>query len=442
LLICAAVPIAWAADQQLITNNGPLKLSLKRAVELALSPEGNTAIQLEAESVKQAKDRSNEARASLLPTLDAYATQTNSVHSLAGLGFGSIQLPFGIKLPTVAGPYEISDLRVTSSQTIFDLSAIRRFQSARTAVRATKSEQENAGNQVSTQVAKAYLAALRADAHLEAANADVALAQAILTQAQNQKAAGTGLGIDVTRAKVQLSDQTQRLLEARTDSRKAHLQLARAIGLRLDTEIQLTDKLEYVPVEPMTVEQAKAEAFKSRADFKAQLQHETSAGQGASAVKFERVPTLGFFGDYGTTGQDNLALQPTRDVGVTLRVPIVDGGRRDARRAEQASIYHQEVVRSNDLRQQIDLDVRVALDSLHSADEQVKVAQEGLTEADNEMTQARRRYDAGITNGIEINDAQNQLEHARDNQILALFNYNLARFDLGEALGTVRRFIQ
>jgi len=58
------------------------------------------------------------------------------------------------------------------------------------------------------------------------------------------------------------------------------------------------------------------------------------------------------------------------------------------------------------------------------------------------MTQARRRYDAGITNGIEINDAQNQLEHARDNQILALFNYNLARFDLGEALGTVRRFIQ
>ena len=121
---------------------------------------------------------------------------------------------------------------------------------------------------------------------------------------------------------------------------------------------------------------------------------------------------------------------------------MFDGGRRDARRGEAASQYRQEKVKSNDLREQIELDVRVALDSLHSAEEQLRVAEQGLAQADREMTQARRRYQGGVSNSLEVSDAQNRLEHARDNQISALFNHNLARIDLGLALGSVSDFIQ
>ncbi len=78
-----------------------------------------------------------------------------------------------------------------------------------------------------------------------------------------------------------------------------------------------------------------------------------------------------------------------------MRVPIFDGGRRDARREESASQYRAEKVRTNDLKEQIELDVRLALDALQSADDQVKVAREGLDLADNELAQARRRYDGG-----------------------------------------------
>ena len=123
-------------------------------------------------------------------------------------------------------------------------------------------------------------------------------------------------------------------------------------------------------------------------------------------------------------------------------MPIFDGGRRDARRAEAASQYRQERIRTNDLNEQIELDVRLALDSLRSAEEQVKVAQEGLALSENELAQARRRYEAGVANSVEVTDAQTRLERARDNQIDALFNYNLARIDLGQAMGTIRRMIQ
>jgi outer membrane protein TolC len=127
---------------------------------------------------------------------------------------------------------------------------------------------------------------------------------------------------------------------------------------------------------------------------------------------------------------------------VTLRVPIFDGGRRDARRVESASAYRQEKIRTADLRDQIELDVRLALDGLHSADAQVKAAEDGLMLAQNELAQAQRRYKAGVTNSIEVTDAQTRLDRARDNRINALYNYNVARIDLGTATGTIQSMIQ
>jgi outer membrane protein TolC len=125
-----------------------------------------------------------------------------------------------------------------------------------------------------------------------------------------------------------------------------------------------------------------------------------------------------------------------------MRLPLFDGGRRDARRAESASQYRQEKVRSNDLKEQIELDVRLALDELKSAEDEVKVAREGLELANNELTQARRRYQAGVANSLEVTDAQTRLERALDNQTGALYAYNVARLDLAQATGKVRSFVQ
>ena len=123
--------------------------------------------------------------------------------------------------------------------------------------------------------------------------------------------------------------------------------------------------------------------------------------------------------------------------GISVRVPIFDGGRRDARRAESASQYRQEQVRTSDLKEQIELDVRLALDALRSAEEQVKVAKEGLELAENELAQARRRYDAGVASRLEVTDAQTRLERARDNQIAAL--YQLQRGAGGPGAGDGQR---
>jgi outer membrane protein TolC len=214
------------------------------------------------------------------------------------------------------------------------------------------------------------------------------------------------------------------------------------MGMRLDTEVRLTDRLEYRPVDAIALQQAREQAMRSRPDLKAQQEREQSARLSASATKLERLPSVHAFGDYGTIGSGFDAALPTRTVGIAVRVPIFDGGRRDARRAESASQYRQEKARTKDLEEQVELDIRLALDALSSAEEQVKVAGEGLELAGNELAQARRRYDAGVAAGLEVTDAQTRLERARDNRTAALFQYYVARVDLAQAMGNVRSAIQ
>jgi outer membrane protein TolC len=126
---------------------------------------------------------------------------------------------------------------------------------------------------------------------------------------------------------------------------------------------------------------------------------------------------------------------------VTLKVPIFDGGRREARREESFIQYRQEQIRERDLEQQVELEVRLAIDALRSAEAQVIAAQEGLTLAQNELEQAQRRYQAGVTNSIEVTDAQTRLDRARDNQLAALYAHNLARIDLASATGSIGDYV-
>jgi outer membrane protein len=439
ILFLAALPAA-AVDQ---SARGPLPLSLKRAVEIATSPEGNANIQLSAEALKQAEARKNESRAALLPDLESAVNYQNRTANLAAMGIRlSLSPTLPIQIPTFVGPFNTFDARLTATQSIFDFASIKRYQASKSGLSAARKDADNVDEQVAASVARAYLAAIKADADTESAQANVKLSEALLQQSTNQKNAGTGTGIEITRAKVQLANDQQHLLTAQNARRAAHLRLLRAMGASLDTELELTDRLGYLPVDAVALEQARTQALAARPDYQAQRERESTARLSASATKLERVPSLGAFGDYGSigTGLDNAL--PTRTYGISLRVPLFDGGRRDARREESASQYRAEQIRSRDLKEQIELDVRLALDALQSADAQVKVAKDGLELSQNELAQARRRYEAGVAISVEVTDAQTRLERALDNQTSALYGFNVAKIDLAQAMGKVRSTVQ
>ncbi|MBV9507436.1 MAG: TolC family protein [Acidobacteriia bacterium] len=431
-----------AAGALAAQERGPVQLSMKRAVEIATSAEGNTNIQLAGEELKQAQARSAEARAALLPDLDGAFRYENLTSYLGAYGI-RVEVPIpGFRFPTFVGPFTVMDARFSGTQNVFDFSSIRRLQASHLGVTAAKSDIDATEEQVAGRVARAYLAAIRAVADVETAEANVALSEAVMKQAENQKAAGTGTGIEITRARVQLSNDRQGLLVARNNRRRSDLELLRAMNLRLETELELTDKLSYVAVDAVTLEKAKDLAMQQRPDYHAQQERESNARLSASATRMERLPSLSAFGDYGSIGNALTSAVPTRTYGISLKVPIFDGGRRDARRAESDSQYRSEQVRTKDLKEQVELDVRLALDDLRSAEDEVTVAREGLALSENELAQARRRFEAGVAINLEVTDAQTRLERARENQTAALYNHNLARIELAQAMGMVRQAIQ
>jgi len=441
-ILSSLLLIAGMATAQAPLKERPsiLPLSLKRAVEIALSPEGNTRVQLAEETIRQAESRTVQARGALLPNFDASLTEQNQVRNLLAFGIRFPRIP-GFSFPEIVGPFNTFDARVSGTQNVFDFSSIRRFQAARVNVEATKVEVQGTRNQVADQVARTYLEGLRADADVDTAKSNVELSEAVFKLANSQKTAGTGTGIEVVRAQVQLANDRQRVLVAQNGRTRALLQLLKTLGLRLDGDVELTDKMAYTPVDDIPVDQAVQTALDTRAELRAQHGRESNARLSFSATKWERLPSLAFFGDYGTIGIGPNSAIPTRTYGVSMKVPLFDGGRRDGRRTEALSQYKQEQVRTRDLRDQIELDIRVALDGIKSADAQVAAAREGVELSEKELAQARRRYEAGVTNSIEVTDAQTRLQRGRDNLTSALYNHNLARIDLNTAMGTIQALV-
>jgi outer membrane protein TolC len=432
------LPLAWG--QNLSVTQPPLPLSLKRAVEIALAPDGSTRAALALESIDQAAQHVIEAKAAFLPSLDAAVQDHRQTTDLQAYGF-SFKIPVpGFSLPAIVGPFSVLDSRATVQQSVLNVSDFRKFQAAKATLAAVKLDNDATRNAVADEVARDYLACLRADADRDTAQANVELSDVLLKLAQRQKAAGTGTGIDVTRAEVQLANDRQRLIHAGNDRARAILTLMKAMGLNLSSPVEFTDKLAFKPVETASAESLIAQA-KSRPELKTQEQKEQAARLTYGAVTSERLPTVGAAADYGAIGKDFPSARATYTLGVSVRLSVFDGFRRGARREESFSEYRQEKIRTRDIGQQIELQVRLALESLRNAAAEVDAARDGLALSDSELAQARRRFEAGVATSEEVIDAQTRLQRARDNQVVALYDYNAARLDLATATGTIGDYV-
>jgi outer membrane protein TolC len=440
-ILLAAMTLCHAQTQ----SPPEMELTMRRAVEIATATDGNARVQLVNESIAQAQARSVQARSAILPTLDGTVGARSFTQNLQsfGLRLNLPELPgFNFAIPTLVGPVDVFDARATAQWNMLDFSAIKRYQASKAGIEAARAETGSVRDDVSQQVARAYLAVLRAEAARETALANVRLSEELVRLANSQKEAGTGTGIDVTRARVQLANDQQRSIVTANEVDRAKMQLLRVMGVPTSNRVRLVERLSRVPVDARDLEAALALARNDRPDIQTQLKREETARLNYSAAKWERLPTLGATTDYGSIGLVGGSVLPTYTVAGSVRIPVFDFGRRDADRKNALSQYRSEQIRTADLRKQAELEVRLALDALESADAQIRAAEEGLQLSENELAQAQRRFQAGVSTNIEVTDAQTRLQRARENRITALFNYNLARIDLAAATGKIQEMVK
>ena len=415
---------------------GSMKLTLEQAVSLALkqNPTEQIALITSAESVQD----KNVSRAALLPQAEMKtAYSVNRINLLAE--FGGKPLVPGFALPGHVGPYEMFSSGPTFSTPIFDLSLWKQYQSARSNMDAAKANSLSTREQVILLVVSQYIGALRDVADVEASKSRVDLAQALYNQAADLQKEGVGTGIDTLRANVELQNEKQRLIEAENNRDASLFGLSRLLNLDPRQKVELADSLGFFETPQPDVNSSLDIALDGRPEWKAIVAQEKALRYDKQSIQDSRLPSLDFEGNWYYLGTKLDNGIPTYQYQASLNFPIFTSGRIKSQVTKADLEVKRIGQQKDDLRNQIGLDVKTSLLNLESARNEVQVANLGVQLANQEVGQARDRFEAGVANNIEVITAQDSLSRANDNQIAALYRFNQARADYARAIGQMER---
>lgn len=410
---------------------GVLPVSLQDAIDRGLKT--NLGLLLSNQDVRSSRGARWKELSNLLPNVTTSSYINASQVDLAEFGFASFP---GISIPTIVGPFAYIDSRAYLTQSMLDLKAINNTHASTQTVKASEYTFKDARDLVVLAVGYSYLQAIADASRIESVSAQVDTAQALFNQASDQVNAGTSPKIDGLRAEVELKTRQQQLIQAKNDYAIQKLTLARVIGLAPGQQFELTDKSPYAPFTAMSVDDAVAQAEKSRSDLKSAEATLKSAEYSKKAARAGYYPTINFSADYGIASvYSTLGTHGVFDVRGTLNIPIFQGNKVHGDEMQADAQLEQARQHYENLRAQVDADVRTALLNLQSSSEQVAVAKDNIALAQETLDQSRDRFSAGVADTVEVVQAQEQVAAANDNYIASLYSYNYAKISLARALG-------
>jgi outer membrane protein TolC len=409
---------------------GVIPLSLQEAIDRGLKQ--NLGLLLSNTDIRSARGQRWEQLSALLPhaTLSPYVAASKI--NLNELGLTSLG---AITIPTSVGPFSYFDSRATVTQSVFDWKSINATRAASQSVKSAEYSYKDARDLVVLAVGFVYLQGIADEARIETSEAQVKTAQALFDQATDQVNSGTSPAIDGLRAKVELQTRQQQLIQARNDFAIQKLTVARVIGLAPGQEFELTDKSPYQPIESITVDEALKRAYDSRSDYKGAMADARAAQFSRRAATAGYLPSLSFNADYGAAGSHPSTATQVYDVRGTLTIPIFQGGSVHGDVLQADARLEQSRDRLDNLRAQIDSDIRTALLNLQSSEEQVNVARSNIDLSEETLVQSRDRFTAGVTDTVEVVQSQEAVAAAHEQYISSLYSYNYAKISLARALG-------
>jgi outer membrane protein TolC len=423
-------------------SSTPIPLTLADAINRGLK--ANLGLLTSEQSSRQTRAERYRALSGLLPTVTGQLSMTEQQINLEALGFAATFPPnLGFQIPKIVGPYSYQAAQANATVPLFDYTAINNFRSSRENLKASVLSIKNARDLVVQAVGDAYLQIIADSARVVATQAEIEADNAVYVNATRRHEAGVAIAIDVLRSQVQLKQRQQALVAETNQFEKDRLALGRVIGLPIGQSFTVADPSPSVPLEGISIQDALAKAYEHRPDFQAAKAQVAAAEFSLRAAKAERYPTLQASGFYGAEGLRLL----TNSHGVfqatgSIQFNIFDGGRIKADILQNDADLRNRRNDLENLRGQIDYEVRSALLDLKSASDQVDVAQSNVELANQTLKQARDRFAAGVTNTVEVVQAQQSVADADENLISAQYQYNVAKVSLARALGLAEEGIR
>jgi outer membrane protein TolC len=407
----------------------PLQLSLEDAVARGLRQ--NLGGLLSSDALSGAQGERWRALSALLPNLTTSTSfGVRQVDVRATIGINSVP-----GHPPVIGPFGVFDTRAYLDQAVFTWQSIESARSSAAQVKSAQYSYKNARELVVVVVVSNYLLVIADQSQVESALAQRDTAKVLFDQTTDQKQAGLAAAVDVLRSNVELQAREQQLILTRNDLAKQKRVLARAIGLPAGQVFEVTTEVGYQLLTTSSLDEALQQAYSSRPDYKSVAEQVRSAELQKKAASAERYPTLSAVGDYGSIGTNFASNHGTVDAAAELRFPIFQGGRIHGDNLIAESILARAKQRLENLRAIIDQQVRDAFLDLQDTAQEVSVENNAVQLANQTLQQSRDRFASGVTDNIEVVQAQESLADANDAYIASLYRYNIAKISMARAIG-------
>lgn len=323
---------------------------------------------------------------------------------------------------------------VTASVRVFDANRTKyAVEAQRGTLAATEAEGRKTRLQVRYGVKKAYMDLLLAGEVRGQRKESVDSFRLHLERAKGYYETGLKPKSDVTKAEVDLGNAQLALVEAESNVRVAQAALLNAMGVDLagPFEVRAEDR-----ALPESAEGgAEALALEHRQDYEAANRRTLAGKAEVRSAARASSPSLSLRGGYSAGGEEISSLSSEWNVGLSLNVPVVDGGavsaRTDIARAQVRSL---EAAREA-LRQNILLEVRKAVLNIRNARERIRIAGLTVAQAEENYSLAEGRYRTGVGDSLALSDALLALTDARLSVYRARYDLQVAQFALESATG-------
>lgn len=442
----AAMPAGEAQFQQSVPqgNASPTPLALTLTDSIARGLRANLGLLTSQQSNVKARGQRLEALSALLPTVQGSLQETVQQTNLAALGFGKFGgfSGSGFAIPLIIGPFSYTTVQAQANIPVFNWSNVQTYRGAKLQTKAADLDLKDARDLVVLAVGNSYLQIIASAARVDATQAQVNTAQVLYNRASDQKKAGTSPGIDVLRAQVELQQQQQSLVVQKNQLEKDKLTLGRVIGLPPGQQFTVADPTPPIPLEALNLDDALSKAYANRSDYKGADFQVKAQEKAVEAAKAQWYPTLGVNGYYGDQGPTLGNSHGIFSLTGSLNFNIFDGRRIKAEVMQREADLSNSRNQLQNLKAQIDYDVRNALLDLKASNEQVTVARSNSQLANETLSQSQDRFSAGVADNLEVVQAQESVATASQNLINALYSNNVAKVELARALGLAEEGIR
>jgi outer membrane protein len=284
------------------------------------------------------------------------------------------------------------------------------------------------------EVSQRYFEVLQAKTLIRVYEKAVQQRQYHLHEAQVKAKVGLRPELDVYVTHAEVARAQLHLVDARNAYVDAKAALNNAMGMSdAMPDYHLADVLTHSLVTE-SLPALLGQALRQRPDLKALDDQARAMGARIVQFKSDYYPTVNAMGGYSALGTGLPAVN-NLNVGIVITWPIFNSFLTNHELAEAKAEQRAIQDGIKDLQQKIILEVQTTFLDLQAALQRIRRAEQALAASRAQLKLAQKRYETGLTNIVELEDAQRYYTYDDAAYAVALYGFSVAKASVDRATG-------